>query len=91
LKFIEHNWNVEPMAKRDANANNFLSAFDFKQAPRQAEFLSLSRADTTSLKKVPTSIIYAAYGIALFLCLLAIGFAFFFRREPKTTPVDGRN
>ena len=91
LKFIEHNWNVEPLAKRDANANNFLSAFDFEQAPRQAEFLSLARGDTASLRKVPTNIIYVAYGIALFLCLVAIGFAFFFRRERRMAPVNGRN
>ena len=91
LKFIEHNWNVKPLATRDANANNFLSAFDFERAPRQAEFLTLERGDPATLKKVPTSIIYIAYGIALFLCLLAIGAAFFIRRDTKTIPVDGRN
>ena len=30
LKFIEDNWGVAPLGTRDARANNFLSAFDFR-------------------------------------------------------------
>ena len=77
LKFIEYNWSIEPLAERDANANNFLTAFDFDQEPRQAIFLPLTRGTETTLKKAPTVVIYAAYGLALLLCVLAIGFAFF--------------
>ena len=39
LKFIEQNWNIAPLAERDANANNLLSAFDFNQSPRLPIFL----------------------------------------------------
>jgi phospholipase C len=80
LKFIEYNWNIEPLAERDTNANNFLTAFDFEQGPRQAVFLPLTRGEQTTLKKAPTNVIYSAYGFALLLSVLAIGFAFFSRK-----------
>ncbi|HMB21795.1 MAG TPA: alkaline phosphatase family protein, partial [Anaerolineales bacterium] len=35
LKFIEDNWNLKPLTKRDANANSLASAFDFSQSPRE--------------------------------------------------------
>ena len=89
LKFIEYNWNVKPLATRDANANNFLSAFDFEQAPRQAVFLPLSREEAPPLKQAPTKVIYTAYGLALFLCALAIGFALFFSRKQRANPEMG--
>jgi phospholipase C len=91
LKFIEYNWNIEPLAERDAKANNFLSAFDFEQAPRQAEFLSLTRGAATPLKKAPTNVIYTAYGLALFLSVLAIGFAFYLPRRPRSSTVRERD
>src|SRR5262249_21710775 len=39
LKFIEVNWGVKPLTRRDALANNFLGAFDFSKPPRTAQFL----------------------------------------------------
>jgi phospholipase C len=83
LKFIEENWSVAPLAERDSKANNFLSAFDFKQAPRQAEFLSLSRDNTVLAKKDPTTVIYTVYGMGLLVPVLAIGFAFWRPRWPR--------
>jgi phospholipase C len=80
LKFIEENWGVAPLTKRDANANNFLSAFDFEQQPRPAEFLPLSRENIAPLKKAPTLVIYAAYSLALLISVLAVGFAFWHPR-----------
>ncbi|MCX6068784.1 MAG: alkaline phosphatase family protein [Chloroflexi bacterium] len=76
LKFIEENWSLAPLAERDAKANNFLSAFDFTQAPRQAEFLSLERANTALVKKDPASVIYTVYGLGLLVSFLAIAFAY---------------
>jgi phospholipase C len=76
LKFIEVNWGVAPLAERDTKANNFLSAFDFGQNPRPAEFLPLSRENIAPVKEVPTIVIYAAYSLALLLCILAVGLAF---------------
>lgn len=76
LKFIEENWSVAPLAERDAKANNFLSAFDFTQPPRRAEFISLSRESAVAVKKDPTPVIYTAYGFGLLVPILAVGFAF---------------
>jgi phospholipase C len=76
LKFIEENWNVAPLAERDTKANNFLTAFDFTQAPRRAEFLSLSRESAAVSQKSPTRIIYAVYGLGLLVPVMAVGFAF---------------
>lgn len=87
LKFIEYNWSVKSIAKRDASANNFLSAFDFQQPPRRAEFLPLSRESSTALKKAPTKIIYTAYGFALFLAFLTIGSAYFSRGRLRSSLV----
>ncbi len=75
LKFIEYNWGVPSLAYRDANANNFLSAFDFSQTPRQPVFLLSSLAPPPAVKKDPSKIIYGAYGLALGLSILAIIFA----------------
>jgi phospholipase C len=76
LKFIEENWSLKPLAARDAKANNFLTAFDFTQAPRQAEFLSLERASKAPVKNDPSRTIYTLYGLGLFVSLLAIAFAY---------------
>ncbi len=75
LKFIEANWNIEPLTARDAGANNFLSAFDFSQAPRPPEFLSASFGVTVVPKKAPAYMIFSSYGLALVLTILMIGFA----------------
>lgn len=76
LKFIEENWSITPLAKRDAEANNFLSAFDFTKAPRKAEFLNLSRETLDEFKKGSPSIIYLAYGLGILLSGLTVGYAF---------------
>jgi phospholipase C len=85
LKFIEDNWGVQPLAQRDSKANNFLSAFDFNQTPRQPEFLVVS-SGTPSFRTAPTKVIYTAYGLALVLSILAIGFAAFSSRRSKAHP-----
>jgi phospholipase C len=75
LKFIEKNWNLRPLAIRDAKANNFLGAFDFNQEPRNPIFLPSNRDALQTTSGTPTIIIFIAYGIALILAILAIGFA----------------
>jgi phospholipase C len=69
LKFIEQNWNIAPLATRDANANNFLAAFNFNQPPRLPDFLPLNRITPLAVKKDPTRVIYLGYGGALFLAV----------------------
>jgi phospholipase C len=75
LKFIETNWSVAPLQSRDTNANNFLSAFNFNMAPRQAEILSDSYGVTAVSIKAPPIVVFSTYGQALLLTILAIGFA----------------
>ena len=64
LKFIEDNWNLKPLASRDANANSIAGAFDFSQTPRSPAIVAAVRG----VKPPPTpkrSIIYPAYGIRI--------------------------
>jgi phospholipase C len=86
LKFIEENWGIQPLAERDSKANNFLSAFDFNQTPRQAVFLAASSVNNLPTKKAPTGVIYIAYGLALVLSILAIGFAALGKRRLLAHP-----
>jgi phospholipase C len=77
LKFIEENWGLAPLAERDGKANNFLSAFDFKQPPRPPEFIPFERQSVAAARADPSKVIYMGYGIAFTLSILAIGFAHF--------------
>jgi phospholipase C len=83
LKFIEQNWNIAPLAQRDTNANNFLSAFDFNQTPRLPIFFPLARITAAPVKKDPSKVIYVGYGAGLALALSVIGLADFFSRRAK--------
>ncbi|MEO5833539.1 MAG: alkaline phosphatase family protein [Nakamurella sp.] len=64
LKFIESNWSVEPLASRDAAANNILDAFDFGSGPRDPIVLSESR-ERVVLAAVPSEKVYTLYGAAV--------------------------
>jgi phospholipase C len=74
LKFIEFNWGLAPLAARDAKANNFLTAFDFRKPPRPPRFLSGERlrAEVPEARVVP---VYAAYTIAIVFTGSLIGLA----------------
>ena len=76
LKFIENNWGVQPLGTRDAGANDLMSAFDFSQPPRPAEFIPVTRESATTVKQAPTLIIYGLYGIALAVAAIVFAFAF---------------
>jgi len=43
LKFIEDNWDLEPLSVRDAKANSIINAFDFDQEPRPPQIIPSSR------------------------------------------------
>ena len=66
LKFIEENWNLRPLAERDAAANSIGVAFDFRAGPRPPEYIS-----TVRIPPAPPEgrrpVIYTAYGLALAL------------------------
>jgi phospholipase C len=70
LKFIEENWNLEPVAERDAKANNFLSAFDFTQPAREPIFIPFERVIKEEQVEPRRYVIYAAYGGAIVLGIL---------------------
>jgi phospholipase C len=76
LKFIEHNWGVEPLAERDRRANNILSAFDFAAPPRPPALLPHSRAAAVEFTSYQSDI-YLAYGggLAIPATLIGLGVA----------------
>jgi len=63
LKFIEHNWNLEPLASRDRAANTFLSAFDFTGPPRPAVLVGAERHPIAP-KRARAGAVYASYATA---------------------------
>jgi phospholipase C len=99
LKFIEENWSIEPLAERDANANNFLTAFDFSAPPREPTFIPFERVVKEERVEPRRYVIYSAYGGAIALSILmfiwtAVGsdlrrkvFAYFRRRIQPEGPM----
>jgi phospholipase C len=82
LKFIEYNWDLEPLQERDANANTFLDAFDFSQPPRERRFVPLERDDGTPKPEPNRGVIFLIYGSALGLAALFIAFTVIWTRRP---------
>jgi phospholipase C len=79
LKFIEENWDIKPLAARDAQAKSFMSAFDFSMSPREPVFIPFERVVKEQRVEPRRVVIYAAYGGALVFAVLlmiwaAVGF-----------------
>ena len=70
LKFIESNWDIEPLAERDAQANNITSAFDFASAPREPVFVSSIRELPEARIEPRRIVIYVVYGSAMLFALI---------------------
>lgn len=71
LKFIEENWNLKPLATRDAHAKSIMGAFDFSQTPRSPTIVAAVRG----VKPPATpkrSIVYPAYILAFLLTAILI-------------------
>jgi len=63
LKFIESNWGLEPLAKRDREAQTFLDSFDFTKPPRPP--IMLDRVRERELEPEPNqAVVYGAYSVA---------------------------
>ena len=77
LKFIEQNWDLEPLADRDANANSLVTAFDFSQPPREPRMIPWERPRKEPKVEPRRDVIYTAYGAALVLPALLISWAAF--------------
>lgn len=74
LKFIENNWGLEPLATRDAQANNIVSAFDFDAGPRPPQLLSEQR-ESEPPTPIRSTTVYALYGAAVAIPGLLVGAA----------------
>jgi phospholipase C len=83
LKFIEDNWDIEPLAERDASAQTFINAFDFTQPPRERRFVPLERDDGTPKPEPNRTVIFAIYGGALGLAAAFIAFTVLWTRRPS--------
>jgi len=72
LRFIEQNWSLAPLARRDAASAGLASAFDFASPPTQARLVAATRAAPPSGTAGPhvSTAIYACYGLAL---MFAVG------------------
>jgi len=86
LKFVENNWNLKPLASRDAAANDITTAFDFEAGPREPVLLSEVR-NSPPAKPPATGTVYALYGGALLVppLLLAFGSVSQRRRRRRLT------
>jgi phospholipase C len=89
LRFIESNWRLRPLARRDATANTFAGAFDFTRGPRAPAILPLGRG-APAPRPVRRAVIYGGYGGALTLALGAVALAAAggipLRRRPARRP-----
>lgn len=72
LKFIGENWGIQPLAERDAKANNFLSAFDFTAPPREPMLISGSREAPDPFIQPRRSVIFIAYGAAMLIAFFIL-------------------
>ncbi len=86
LKFIEENWGLAPLTRRDATATSIAGAFDFHGAPRPARIIPATRKVTPPVV-AKRSIIYPAYTIGAALVLLLIIVAVFRTRRMRSPRV----
>ena len=83
LKFIEYNYNISSIAKRDADANNLLNAFDFTKQPRSPiEVQEISR-EKLIIKSDDVSGINAVYVFSLLAPLSVTLYWYFKTRKIK--------
>ncbi len=81
LKFIEDNWGVAPLTRRDAGANDFLSAFDFSVSAREPAFIPFTNVAVNPAPQPSPRAIYLSYGSGLAFAVVMITFAAL--REPR--------
>jgi phospholipase C len=69
--FIEHNWGLRPLSRRDARAHDLTSAFDFAAPARAAEIVPATRAEDRD-PEPRRWVIYLWYGLAVALAVALI-------------------
>jgi phospholipase C len=80
LKFIEQNWQLDPLADRDARSSSLTSAFDFSASPRPAVLVHAGAAPdplpvTHPLSHHQVTVVYVLYGGAVAVSVLLLAFA----------------
>jgi phospholipase C len=88
LKFIEENWDIPPLAERDAKANNFISAFDFSGSPRPPVFISATREVPAPRIQPRRIVIYAAYGAAMLFAFIILARAVTTKENLQRSPYE---
>jgi phospholipase C len=74
LRFIEDNWNLKPLAERDAKANSFIRAFDFSRPPRKPAIIGMAH-DGGRRQEAASPAIYLGYAAAVVLSGIFLGWA----------------
>jgi phospholipase C len=83
IRFVTTNWDLRPLASRDASAQTFMNAFDFVNPGRAPVFLAATR-DVDAGAQPKRAIIFVAYGIALLAAgALIVAAALRTRRPPR--------
>ena len=72
LRFIEENWDLEPLSVRDSKANNFLDGFDFTQEPRPPQIIPSQRYVGVKESDPNTTLISLAYAACFVLAVAVI-------------------
>lgn len=90
LKFIEENWDLEPLTARDAGANSIASGFDFTQEPRQPRIIPSQRYVGEQGGNPNTLFIQAAYTGSLAVTAAAYLWARS-RSEPSSAKANKTN
>ena len=75
LKFIEDNWGLEPLARRDARAGSLRGAFDFSRPAREPSIIAATRP-AAEPREPRRWVIYLSYGSALLLSGVLMALAF---------------
>ncbi len=72
LRFIQENWRLRALARRDSVANSLITVFNFTQPPRSPVMLPMERQPRATAIATNTnrSWIVVLYGFALFVALL---------------------
>jgi phospholipase C len=71
LKFIEENWDLEPLAARDAAATSIMNAFDFESPPRPPTFIPWDWPPTPPAPEPRRSAVYGLYSLAAGIGIIA--------------------
>jgi phospholipase C len=74
LKFVEDNWRVRPLSRRDAVAQSLVSALDFQAPPRPAAIIQAGAA-VPAKPIADTTFVFSLYGSAMAVALLLLLYA----------------